>query len=412
MATEIRMPQLGLTMTEGTIGSWLKKVGDPIAKGEAIVEITTDKLTSEIEAEVDGVLLAIVAEEFEEVPVQGLVAIIGAAGENIDGLLGGGGVASAVVEEAKALPTEVIATKSVEVSEDGRIKASPLAKKIAAKLGVNLSSIQSVAGARIKEKDVLDYYESMSKAPLATPAQSAAKVENKVVAVAASDTLKPLSSMRKVIGKRMKESKHSAPHVTLTTEVNVEKMVALREKLNASLGDVRLSFTDILVKMCTTSLLHYPTINASIDDQNLILHRDVNIGVAVALDDGLIVPVIKNTERKGLKQIALEAKELIGKARDNKLAQDELTGGTFTISNLGSYGIDGFTPIINLPESAILGVGRIVKKPIVNDNDEIVVGSMMVLSLSFDHAVADGALAAQFLSLLKSYIEDPDKMHI
>lgn len=410
MATEVRMPQLGLTMTEGTIGSWLKKVGDPVAKGEAIVEITTDKLTSEIEAEVDGVLLAIVAEEFEDVEVQGLVAIIGAEGENIDALLSGGGAPAAAepAEEVAEAPVAQ-AAPAATTSEGGRVKASPLAKKVAAKLGVDLNAITTYSGARIKEQDVLDFAAQKSSAPSAPPA---AAPSAPTPVAGSNDILKPLSSMRKVIGKRMKESKHNAPHVTLTTEVNVAGMMALRSKLNAELDGVKLSYTDILVKMVTTALLHYPSINASIDEHNLILHKDVNIGVAVALDEGLIVPVVKNTERKGLKQISTEAKELIQKARENGLSQDELTGGTFTISNLGSYGIDGFTPIINLPESAILGVGRIVKKPIVNENDEIVVGNMMVLSLSFDHAVADGALAAQFLSLLKSYIEDPDKMHV
>ncbi|MDF2616916.1 MAG: 2-oxo acid dehydrogenase subunit [Sedimentibacter sp.] len=218
--------------------------------------------------------------------------------------------------------------------------------------------------------------------------------------------------MRKVIAKRMQQSKNTAPHVTITTEVNVDKTIALRSKLNAKNADVKFSYTDILVKMCATALRNYPKINASITEDSMILHDKINIGVAVALDDGLIVPVVSNADRKGLKAITKETKDLINKARTNTLSPDEMSGATFTISNLGSYDIDGFTPVINLPEAAILGVGRIVKKPIVNENDEIVAASMMVLSMSFDHRVVDGAQAAEFLKALKGYLEDPDNMYV
>ncbi|HBV67880.1 MAG TPA: dihydrolipoamide acyltransferase [Clostridiales bacterium] len=221
-----------------------------------------------------------------------------------------------------------------------------------------------------------------------------------------------MSNMRKVIGKRMQASKQIAPHVTLTTEVNVDKTVALRSKLNAANADVRFSYTDILVKMAAVALRNHPIVNSSITGDSIILHVRVNIGVAVALDEGLIVPVVKDADRKGLKAINVETKELIGKSKNNTLSPDEMSGATFTISNLGGYDIDGFNPVINLPESAILGVGRIVRKPVVNKNDEIVPASMMVLSLSFDHRVMDGATAAKFLKDLKGYMEDPDNMYL
>jgi len=210
----------------------------------------------------------------------------------------------------------------------------------------------------------------------------------------------------------MQASKQNAPHVTLTTEVNVDKTVALRSKLNAKNADVRFSYTDILVKMAATALRNHPIINSSITDDSIIIHDRINVGVAVALDEGLIVPVVRDADRKGLKAIKAETKDLISKARSNTLSPDEMSGATFTISNLGGYDIDGFTPVINLPECCILGVGRIVRKPVINENDEIVPASMMVLSLSFDHRIVDGATAAEFLKDIKSYLEDPDNMYV
>lgn len=409
MATEIKMPQLGLTMEEGTIGKWIKQVGDVVNKGDVIVEITTDKLSTEIESEFDGTLLAIVAQEGEDIPVQGVIAIIGDANEKID-------TASDISKEdvkakvAIEFPKqeEKIALQSAEKVEGGRIKVSPLAKKTAIKLGVDLSGLSgSGTGGRITQKDVL-----AAKDEVVVPAAPVeVKAQTQTVVAGSRDIVKPLTSMRKVIGKRMTESKHNAPHVTITTEVNVDKTVALRTKLNAN-RDIRFSYTDILVKMSATALRSIPMINSSIDGNNIIIHDDVNIGVAVALEDGLIVPVVRDADRKGLDAICKDTKELISKARANKLSGDELSGATFTISNLGSFDIDAFTPIINLPESCILGVGRIVRKPIVNKNDEIVPASMMVLSLSFDHRIVDGALGAQFLKKIKDYLEDPDQMYL
>jgi pyruvate dehydrogenase E2 component (dihydrolipoamide acetyltransferase) len=402
MATEITMPQLGLTMEEGTIGKWIKQVGDKVAVGDVIVEITTDKLSTEIESEVEGTMLKIVAEEGEDIPVKGVIAIIGEEGESVDSA-----PAAAPAEAAPA--AEAAAPAAAPVRAEGeRIKASPLAKKIAADLGVDLSGIIGTGpGGRIVQKDVMD---AKNAAP--APVAEAAPAPVASAPAGSRDIVTPLTSMRKVIGKRMKASKANAPHVTLTTEVCVDKTIALRTKLNASNTDVRFSYTDIIVKMAATALRAYPKINSSITEDSIIQHDDINIGVAVALEDGLIVPVLRDADRKGLKAITKGTRELIAKARENKLVGDELAGATFTVSNLGSYDIDGFTPIINLPESAILGVGRIVKKPVVNAENEIVVGSMMTLSLSFDHAVVDGAQAAEFLKALKGYLEDPDNMYV
>ncbi|NYB74936.1 2-oxo acid dehydrogenase subunit E2 [Sedimentibacter hydroxybenzoicus DSM 7310] len=414
MATEVIMPQLGLTMEEGTIVNWIKQEGDKVNIGDVLVEISTDKLSSEIESEVEGILLKIVANEGEDIPVKGLIAIIGEEGESIDA-----SAAPKTVEDIKdeeAVPKAAEAPKAAAVTETGRIKASPLAKKTAVDLGVDLIGLSgSGTGGRIIQKDVFEASENHEAQTAVQKAESEptpAAVLAPAVQAAGADIVKPLTNMRKVIGKRMQASKQIAPHVTITTEVNVNKTVALRNKLNSKNADVRFSYTDILVKMAAAALRSYPIINSSITEDSFIIHDRVNIGIAVALDEGLIVPVVRDADRKGLKSITAETKELITKARANTLLPDEMSEATFTISNLGGYDIDGFTPVINLPECAILGVGRIVRKPVINENDEIVPASMMVLSLSFDHRVVDGATAAEFLKKLKGYLEDPDNMYV
>ena len=409
MATEVRMPQLGLTMEEGTIAKWIKQEGDKINSGDILVEITTDKLSSEIESEVDGYLLKIVALEGDDIPVKGLIAIIGEEGEKVDEILAPKAQVEVKAEETDVKIEAEVAPKALSVTQSGRIKASPLAKKIAADLGVDLTTLEgSGPNGRIVQKDVLSAESKLA----ASSAEVEVAVPAPIQTAVSGDIVKPLTNMRKVIGKRMQASKNTAPHVTITTEVNVDKTIALRSKLNAKNSDVRFSYTDILVKMSAVALRNYPKLNSSITEDSIILHDKVNVGVAVALDDGLIVPVVRDADRKGLKSITRETKDLISKARTNTLLPDEMSGATFTISNLGGYDIDGFTPVINLPEAAILGVGRIVKKPIVNENDEIVAASMMVLSLSFDHRIVDGAQAAEFLKAIKGYLEDPDNMFV
>ncbi|HHZ02381.1 MAG TPA: 2-oxo acid dehydrogenase subunit E2 [Tissierellia bacterium] len=411
MATEIRMPQLGLTMEEGTIAKWLKREGDKVSVGDVLLEITTDKLSNEIESEVDGYLLKIVAQEGEDIPVKGLIAIIGEEGEKID--LAVDDKIEATKDELKVELTGIASKEEDKsaVTETGRIKASPLAKKTAKDLKIDLRELTGTGpGGRIVQRDVLAAAEKKKSQP--SIEETIPAPQPVTVTEVPGDIVKPLSNMRKVIGKRMQANKQIAPHVTITTEVNVDKTIALRNKLNAKNLEARFSYTDILIKMSATALINYPVMNSSITEDSFIIHDRVNIGVAVALDEGLIVPVIRDADRKGLKAISAETKELIAKARENTLSPDEMNGATFTISNLGNYDVDGFTPVINLPEAAILGVGRIVRKPIVNENDEIVPASMMVLSLSFDHRVVDGATAAEFLKKLKGYLEDPDNMYV
>lgn len=411
MATEIRMPQLGLTMEEGTIAKWLKREGDKVSVGDVLLEITTDKLSNEIESEVDGYLLKIVAQEGEDIPVKGLIAIIGEEGEKID--LAVDDKIEATKDELKVELTGIASKEEDKsaVTETGRIKASPLAKKTAKDLKIDLRELTGTGpGGRIVQRDVLAAAEKKKLQP--SIEETIPAPQPVTVTEVPGDIVKPLSNMRKVIGKRMQANKQIAPHVTITTEVNVDKTIALRNKLNAKNLEAKFSYTDILIKMSATALRNYPVMNSSITEDSFIIHDRVNIGVAVALDEGLIVPVIRDADRKGLKAISAETKELIAKARENTLSPDEMNGATFTISNLGNYDVDGFTPVINLPEAAILGVGRIVRKPIVNENDEIVPASMMVLSLSFDHRVVDGATAAEFLKKLKGYLEDPDNMYV
>ena len=444
MATEIKMPQLGLTMTEGTIGTWKKNVGDTVAVGDALVEIMTDKITSEVESTEAGVLRFIAAKEGETVEVQGLLAIIGTADEKIE-VAGSGSApaaaaaqaaaASAVKREVKASPAarRLAEEKGIDINlvtgsnadgrivvadvekylesapapqADGRIKASPYAKKIAEELGVDLGAVVGTGPeGRIVEEDVRKAAAAPAPAKPAAPAPQAPAAKAPATAKAGE----PLVGMRKVIAERMTYSKHTAPHVTISTEINVDATVAFRGEVNAKCTDVRVSYTDIITKMVAAALRKFPIINASIIDNAIVKHEDINVGIAVALDNGLVVPVLRNADKCGLKEINEKCKDMAQKARSNQLGMDMLAGGTFTISNLGSYDVDAFTPVINQPESAILGVGRIVKKPAVV-NDEIVIASMMTLSLSFDHRIVDGAQAAQFLKCIKTYLEDPMSM--
>ena len=443
MASEIIMPQLGLTMTEGTVGKWKKQVGDTVAVGDALVEIMTDKITSEVESPEAGVLRAICAEEGAEVPVKGLLAIIGTADEaiNVPGAApaaaasGATAAAPAAPKEVKASPaakrmaaenglelSQIVGTgpdgriqasdvekylknpppaPAAAVSADGRIKASPYAKKIADELGVDLAVVAGTGPeGRIVEEDVR---KAAANPPAPAPAAAPAAAPE---SAAAAPVGQPLKGMRKVIAERMTASKHTAPHVTIFMDVRVDATIAFRKELNKREEGVRYSYTDLLVKMAAAALRRFPDINSSLIDNQVIRHEEVNVGIAVALDDGLMVPVLRQADAKGLKAIHEGAQALIEQTRSNQLSMDALKGGTFTISNLGGYDVEGFTPVINQPEAAFLGVGAIIKKPVVI-NDEIAIASMMTLSLSFDHRLVDGALAAQFLQSIKGYLEDP-----
>ncbi len=410
MAEKIIMPQLGTTMTEGMVHKWLKQVGDKVKKGDVLVEFSTDKYAAEIESETDGILRAIYVQE-GEVPVLTVLGIIAGENEEIEEpakeMIGENKVGDTVAEVKEE--TEPIIEQVKTNNLETRIKASPLAKKTAQNLGVNLAQVPySKSTGRIKQKDVLEFHESN----LVQSATMQRQNKSFGATVMPADTQVPMSTMRRVIGKRMTESIVTAPQVTEMCEANVDKLIELRNNLNSQSQDVKITFTDILIKITAAALRQVPQMNASRTQDNIILHDRINIGVAVALDDGLVVPVVKDADRKGVKAISSEIKELAGRAREGKLSSDDTQSGTFTVSNLGNFGVEGFTPIINLPECGILGIGRIVRRPVVDENDQIVPANMMTLSLTLDHSVADGAVAAKLLKLIVDYIEYPGRMYL
>ncbi|MDE0016308.1 MAG: dihydrolipoamide acetyltransferase family protein [Candidatus Poribacteria bacterium] len=447
MAVELKMLQMDQTMTKGKIGKWLVKEGDTVTEGQPLLEIETDKVVHEQESPTEGVIAQILAEEGTNVPVNALLAVIGAPGEEVPRVEADTAVAQQEPEqEEQVQPTQPKATPSptpvalkaspaarqlaeklaidlVEVTASGpggrilegdvqryidlrgplpteaaRLKASPLARRLAKEHGVNLSSIAgSGPDGRIVRDDVL---QAASTAPeIPTVETSALQQGTEVIA---------MDGIRGIIAERMTLSLQTNASVTLHTEVDATAFVELRGMLNDKLQarEVNITYTDLLVKVVANALREHPRLNATLTDEGIHLLREINIGVAVALEDGLVVPVVRDADKERLSEISTQVKDFAERARDNQLTPGELQGGTFTITNLGNFGIDAFTPIINPPESAILGVGRILKKPVVHE-DEIVVRSMLTLSLTFDHRVVDGAPAAQFLQTVSGYIQDP-----
>ncbi len=402
MATKIAMPKLSDTMEEGIILKWLKKEGESVKQGEIIAEVQTDKADMELEAYDTGVLRKIFVPEGKGAAVGKPIAIIGTASEDISSLLvdtvapsSGHGAPSASKPLEQPQPS---ATTSPASGGDGdaRVKASPLAKAIAAQNKIDLHSISgSGPMGRIVKKD-LDL-------PLS---KSAGHISRSYIAGTSQEI--PLSLMRKTIAKRLVESKTTAPHFYLTYEVDMKRAIDLRASLNSS-GDVKVSFNDIIVRACAFALRNHPKVNSSFAGDKIIQHGAINVGVAVAIDDGLITPVIRNTDMKSLFEIASESKELAAKARDKKLKPDEFTGGTFTVSNLGMLGAEEFAAIINPPEAAILAVGAITEKPVV-ENEQIIAGHRLKLTLSCDHRVVDGAVGAEFMQEVKLILENPWKL--
>jgi pyruvate dehydrogenase E2 component (dihydrolipoamide acetyltransferase) len=396
-------------MEEGNIISWLKNVGDSVSPGDVLAEVETDKATMDLESFHEGVLLYVGVDQ-GPVPVDGIIAVIGQKGEDFEAQLKEADKVSpslpASLSETSEPPSadstpssasQVTSDSSRGQSDDaGRIKASPLARKIAADNQISLAGISgSGEGGRIIKRDV----EGMVGKPV-----TVASVPARVIPSGETQEI-PLSQMRKTIAKRLAQSKFSAPHFYLTVEINMNRAVEARSAVNAS-GDVKVSFNDIVVKAAALALRKHPMVNASWTDTKLILHGDINIGVAVAVEEGLVVPVVRNADHKGLVEINAEVKDYAIRARDKKLQLDEMQGNTFTISNLGMFGIDEFTAIINPPDSCILAVGSIVQKPIV-ENGEIAIGNIMKVTLSCDHRVVDGAKGAQFLQTFRSYLENP-----
>ncbi len=454
MAQLFPMPQLGSTMEEGTIVKWCRGEGEAVRKGETLLEIETDKATMEVESPIDGVVLKLLFPADAVVPIQKPIAVLGAAGEAFEHLLGGAGAAAApaIVEavapvaavtvptaaplaatdvkvfispRARKLATESgvalaqlagrgtgpegrVVSKDVEkflaergatpaIEAEKALRVTPLAARIAGDLGVNINDLAlGLPGSRVRSEDVLSH--AQASAPVAAAAS-----------VAAEYTVKPFAGMRKRIADNVSKSRFTAPHVTVVLEVDMTECAALRNKIIPDIEKTygtRLSFTDILVKAAARALDEHPAMNSALVGDELCIYGSKNIGVAVALDEGLIVPVVKDAGKRSLGSISAELKPLIDRARTGKFTPDDLAGGTFTITNLGSFGIDVFDPIIVPPQAGILGVCRIADKAVVI-NKQVVVRSMMNLCLSFDHRIVDGAPAAKFLQRLKELLENP-----
>ncbi|MEN3203770.1 MAG: dihydrolipoamide acetyltransferase family protein [Atribacterota bacterium] len=404
MAKEVIMPKLGLTMEEGVINKWLVKEGDRVEKGDPLFEVATDKVNMEVESPASGVVLKILYPEGATVPITEVVAYIGEVGEEVPLPEK---KAQAVQAEEKPVPEKEEAIPKEEVREE-RIKASPLARKLAQEYGIDLATIKGTGpGGRIVKEDVERAWKALEEERRKVAAPE--KVEEVTVAQEVPERVVPLSRMRRIIAERMTESARTKPHFFIFQEVLAEELVRMRERLLPLVEKqtgLRVSYTDILVKMVAKALERYPLLNASFTDEGIVLHEDINIGVAVALEDGLIVPVVREVQKKSIAQITVELHDLVERAKSNKLTPQDISGGTFTISNLGMFGIDAFTAIINPPESAILACGAIQKRPVF-DGKEIVPLSVMKLTLSCDHRIVDGALAAQFMQFLKTLLEEP-----
>ena len=444
MATEVLMPKLGLTMTEGTIDAWKKNVGDTVQKGEILFSVETDKLTNDVEAEADGVLLKILVPAGETVACKTLIGWLGAAGEAVPDGVGSAPVQeaasaapAAAVSGAAAVPAAAGAVhaageyvpatpyakklakekgfdlaaipatgyKGVVVARDvlgftpaaaapaaPAVKASPLAEKVAADLGIDLKDVKAAHG-RVLAEDLLRYI-----------AETREKKDAGEASAAEREEVKPMSGMRKAIAKNMQNSHMTSPTVTFNLGIDMTEMKRYREQLKAK--EIKVSYTDLLVKFVAKALTEFPLLNCSVEDNKIIYKHYINMGVAVALDNGLVVPNIVDADKKSLTEISAEVKEMAKQAREGKLPPEKLRGGTFTITNLGMYGIESFSPIINQPEVAILGVNTMEDKVVVR-NGEMCIRPIMNLSLTADHRVVDGSVAAQFLQRVKSLMENP-----
>lgn len=425
MEEVVLMPRLSDTMTEGVIASWQKNVGDSVKKGEVLADIETDKATMELESYKDGVLLYQGAKAGEKILVNDLLCIIGKEGLDVAGIVAAvkasGGAAYASTETAPAAPapapavaapvSPVVAAPAVEqtVVNSGRIFASPLAKRIAAEKGIDLKYVKgSGDNGRITKIDIDQYTPAAAPVAAAAPAKTVAPVASQAVVGQVSFTDVPVSQMRKVIAKRLSESLFTAPHFYLTMQIDMDAAIAARTKIN-EVASVKVSFNDLVVKATAMALKKHPKINSSWMGDFIRYNDHINIGVAVAVDEGLLVPVVRFADSKSLSQIGAEVKDFAQRAKDKKLQPADWEGSTFTISNLGMFGIDQFTAIINPPDACILAVGGISQEPVVK-NGQVVPGNIMKLTLSCDHRVVDGATGAAFLQTLKQLLEEPVRM--
>ena len=405
----ITMPRLSDTMTEGKVAKWHKNVGDAVKEGDILAEIETDKAVQDFESEFNGTLLYQGVGEGEATAIDAVLAIIGPAGTDVSGLTSGKPAAAPApaqtTTEEKPVATfpKEAASPVANTSAGGRVAISPLAKKIASDKGIDINAIQgSGDGGRIVKKDIENYTPSAAPAQTKSATPAAAPVMN---FVAGEDTETQNSQVRNIIAKRLSESKFTAPHYYLMVEINMDKAIAARKEIN-SLPDTKISFNDMIIKAAAVALRKHPMVNSSWAGDKIVHHGNINIGVAVAIPDGLVVPVLKNTDYMNYTQISAAVKDMAGRAKNKGLKANEMEGSTFSISNLGMFGIETFTSIINQPNSAILSVGAIIEKPIVKDG-QIVVGNTMKLSLACDHRVVDGATGAEFLQTLRTYLENP-----
>ncbi len=417
----VTMPRLSDTMTDGTVATWIKKVGDKVEEGDILAEIETDKATMEFEAFESGTLLFVGIKEGESAPVDSVLAILGPEGTDVSAVLSNinnsGAVeapseeTSTVVEAAKeeAPAAQVSAVEST--NETGRIFVSPLAKKIAEEKGVNLNEVKgSGENGRIIKRDIENFVPVVKTVAAPTQAAQAAAAEVKAFVPAGEVSVEEVknSQMRKTIARRLGESKFTAPHYYLTIEIDMDNAMASRKIIN-DLPDTKVSFNDMVVKACAMALRKHPQVNTQWKDDVTVYNKHIAVGVAVAVEDGLVVPVLPFTDQMSLTTIGGKVKELAVKAKSKKLTPAEMDGSTFTVSNLGMFGVQSFTSIINQPNSAILSVGAIIEKPVVK-NGQIVVGNTMTVTLACDHRTVDGATGAQFLQTLRSYIENPVTM--
>ncbi len=448
MATEVVMPKWGLTMKEGKVSRWFKAEGESVQKGEPLFEVETSKITNSVDAPADGVLFQIVVPEGETVPVRTVVAVLAQPGEQPERR-------EAVVREdaGKAEESPAVAVGG-EKGEAKFVTASPIARRLAKEWGIDLARVPCTGpGGRVTEQDVRSFKETGAAGVEVSPQAKALAEEagidlaqirgtgkggritkadvlqamnpalQKPVAAATEQVsspkaqeltqpgpgIIPLQGMRKVIADNMMVSLHQSAQLTVFAEIDATPLTAFRDRVREKYSrqnDIKVSYNDIIALAICRALRDFPIMNSWLTDEGIVIHEQVNLGIAVALPDGLIVPNVKNAQQKSLLQLATEIRELAGKARDGKLTMDEIQGGTFTITNVSMLGVDGFTPILNPPETAILGVGRAIDKPAVHKG-EICVRTMMTLSLTFDHRVADGAPAMRFLRTLADYLEQP-----
>ncbi|SIT77001.1 pyruvate dehydrogenase complex dihydrolipoamide acetyltransferase [Pontibacter indicus] len=433
-ANVIRMPKMSDTMTEGVLVSWLKKVGDKVSSGDVLAEVETDKATMELESYEDGTLLYTGVNEGDAVPIDAIIAIIGDKDADYKALLNAEGGTEARSREENAQSDENVEARTEETTEEkvqdtkvpageteqvaaednGRIKASPLAKKVAKDKGIKLNQIKgSGEGGRIVLRDVENFTPSAAPqkaaAPAAAPTQAAAPAPQAAAATPAATTDAyeevTVSQMRKVIARRLAESKFSAPHFYLTMEIDMDKAIESRASIN-EVSPVKVSFNDLVIKAAAAALRQHPAVNSSWLGDKIRYNKQINIGVAVAVEEGLLVPVVRNADSKSLSAIASEVKDLGGKAKNKKLQPSDWEGNTFTISNLGMFGIEEFTAIINPPDACIMAVGAIKQTPVVK-NGNIQIGNVMKVTLSCDHRVVDGAVGSAFLQTFKSMLENP-----